>query len=234
MDRDAFANDLLSNVCQRLEAAIGFRPDLVSSTSSLAVMINNLGAVSQAEMLIVSNAVASFLYSRRGTILNGYNRPVQLFVGHYITSLQMYGISVSIFLLPNNNGDLFNRLLQAPTTCTSWTPGFTLQPPEKRTVIPIAGFQFEGGPSSRHIDGSGLSQATEKNILAVTDALLSRCSEFAAIDQKTGDGDFGDTGKLHEIIILPLNIGQYRANGNNAFNTDLHGNITASQCATLQ
>lgn len=204
MDQDNFTNDLLSNVCQRLDAAIGSRPELVSSTASLAVMVNNLGAVSQAEMLIVCNAVASYLYSRTGTILNGYRYPVQMFTGHYITSLQMYGISVTILVLPDDG--LMNELLQAPTTCTAWIKGFSIRPPEDRTVISIPGFHYEKGSTSDDVDGSGLNPETETIIKTVTKALLSHCDKFSAIDQKTGDGDFGDTGKLNISNTLSLDL----------------------------
>lgn len=206
MNRDEFTNDVLSNVCQRLDAAIGSRNELVSSTASLAVMVNNLGAVSQAEMLIVCNAVASYLYSRTGTILNGYRYPVQMFMGHYITSLQMYGISVTILVLPDNDNGSMNKLLQAPTACTAWIKGFSIRPPEDRTVIPISRYHFREESTNVEVEGSGLNPTIETIIKAVTKALLSHCDELSAIDQKTGDGDFGDTGRPIKSNALLLDL----------------------------
>lgn len=209
MNRGSFANDLVSRICQRLEMAISSRPHLVSSTSALAVMVNNLGAVSQAEMSIVSNVVAAYLFSEIGTILNGCRYPTQLFIGHYITSLQMYGVSVTVFALPEDDDGEMNDLLRAETVCTAWTRGFSLQPPENRIIVSHESLESEEVST----DCPGLSEGAQTNILAVTRALLSHCDEFSEIDQKVGDGDFGDTGKFHISVKARFDPDHHNSDG---------------------
>lgn len=135
--RNSLADDIVKDICTRLDAALAQRTDLVRGCTGLAILVNNLGAVSQAEMLIVSKAVADFIYMSNGVVLNGRRR-VLLFCGTFMTSLQMNGISVSVLMLPNDRG-VMEGLMIYPTAAPGWRHGFFLRPPEERFRISADG-----------------------------------------------------------------------------------------------
>lgn len=274
VDKSNFTRDLIGTVCRRLDQALSTIPELPALCTGLAIMVNNLGAVAQSEMLIVANAVAHYLYNANATVLNGSRHHVRLFVGSFMTSLQMTGVSISCFMLPSDYG-IMEQLLISPTASPAWSSGFILTPPAERMVIPPAGSSAahegnlahiqpaandyyrtpvapnattasttatprtpsatpmstppvgatgpsmgmtttptpspaptpilrpqrsppqqptggsvkSGQPSTR----SGLHRKTEMFILTVTSSLQSHKEELTMLDQRTGDGDFGDT-----------------------------------------
>lgn len=130
-----YTRDLVSLICTRLDHALHMKADLVARCTGLAVMVNNLGAVSQSEMLIVVKAVADFLYRGDAGVFNGHRFRVHVFSGAFMTSLQMTGVSVSCFMLPTDNG-IMEQFLHAPTECIAWNAGFELFPPNRRSVVP--------------------------------------------------------------------------------------------------
>lgn len=217
-------NDLIDSVCTRIDVALQAKLEHTRSCTALAVMVNNLGAVPQAEMLIVRKVVADFLYSKDAPIFNGNRHRVHMFEGSFMTSLQMMGISISCFMLPSDNGHM-EQLLHETTPVRAWNPGFPLLPPSERHVIiapgaerrsnigtdpnrspgirlttPQAdGYGARGSPYSYNGSGgsagrSGLDPRTEKYINAITSALIGAANELRSLDSKTGDGDMGDTG----------------------------------------
>lgn len=164
--------------------------------------MNNLGAVSQAEMLIVRKCVADFLYRPHGNVLNGKQYRIHMFSGSYMTSLEMNGISVSCMLLSSEKYQMEDLLL-ASTACTAWIPSFPLCEPAKRPTsteyAPEQEKTFSGveqDPTGLGSSGSGLCDQTEKNIITITEALLGYSNRLGELDRRTGDGDLGDTGTL--------------------------------------
>lgn len=132
--RSNLTNDVISSVCTRIDVALQTKLELTKSCTALAVMVNNLGAVSQAELLIVCKVVADFLFGANAPIFNGTRHRVHMFQGSFMTSLQMAGISISCFMLPSDNGHM-EQLLHEITPVTAWNPGFQLLPPSERRVI---------------------------------------------------------------------------------------------------
>lgn len=85
----------------------------------------------------------------------------------------------------------------------------TTKPDGFKTIL--ASTQRESGKRAWGIDSitddhndndeieSGLSKSTENIIMVITNALLERSDELGILDGKTGDGDFGLTGKNSQI-----------------------------------
>lgn len=217
-------HDVVSLVCRRLNDALQAKHELTSTCTALAIMVNNLGAVSQAELLIVCKGVSDFLYGAEASVMNGNIHPVHMFCGSFMTSLQMTGASISCFMIPSDNGHM-DHLLHEPTSVIAWNPGFQLRSASERTVLlaPIprgrsAPASHVGVPNAAVYHASpqgantysphgavangiragtgpsGLSLLTENYIIAITSALISHANELAALDRRTGDGDLGDTG----------------------------------------
>lgn len=127
-------NDVIASVCTRIDTALQAKLEVTTSCTALAVMVNNLGAVSQAELLVVCKAVSDFLFGANAPIFNGTRHRVHMFQGSFMTSLQMTGVSISCFMLPSDNGHM-EQLLHEITPVTAWNPGFHLLPPSERRVI---------------------------------------------------------------------------------------------------
>jgi phosphoenolpyruvate---glycerone phosphotransferase subunit DhaK len=80
-----------------------------SASRRVAVLVNSLGATPLEELLILYRAVARKLASRETTI-------AQRLVGHFATSMEMAGCSLTIVDLDAE----IEALLAAPTSCPFW------------------------------------------------------------------------------------------------------------------
>eukprot|EP00178_Gracilaria_changii_P016894 TRINITY_DN483_c0_g1_i5.p1 TRINITY_DN483_c0_g1~~TRINITY_DN483_c0_g1_i5.p1 ORF type:complete len:455 (+),score=58.14 TRINITY_DN483_c0_g1_i5:408-1772(+) len=195
-----FTRNLVFEICRRLDAALSQKQELVSICTGLAIMVNNLGAVPQSEMLIIAQEVSDYLNNGNGQVINGNIYPVHLFIGSFMTSLQMNGVSITCLVLSEKN-EILEQLLHIPTACESWSRGFKLRPPSEMSSLfklssPSKVEQENGQSSGPATDDSksGLSLQTEKYIEAITHSLLAKCGELGTLDRLTGDGDLGDTG----------------------------------------
>jgi dihydroxyacetone kinase-like protein len=77
--------------------------------SRVAILVNSLGATPLEELLIVYRKAAAMLSTAGVTISRRY-------VGHYATSMEMAGCSISLMDLD----DELESLLDAPTACPFW------------------------------------------------------------------------------------------------------------------
>lgn len=159
------ANDIISHVCSRLNAALAAKQELAMNCTGLAVMVNNLGAVSQAEMLIVCKAVADYIFSAEASILNGKKFPVHMYSGSFMTSLQMTGVSISCLMIPSDNGHMSQLLHEPPSSAVAWNLGFQLRPPSERTMIlaPVAESRSTPVTGSRAVPNAAVYHASPQS-----------------------------------------------------------------------
>jgi dihydroxyacetone kinase-like protein len=99
----ARADAVASSLVERLLS------DRTANGGQVAVLVNSLGATPLEELLILYRAVDSLLSKARLEI-------VQHYVGHYATSMEMAGASISIVDLDPE----IERLLAEPTACPFW------------------------------------------------------------------------------------------------------------------
>lgn len=86
------------------------RADAVAHGSDrVSVLVNSLGATPLEELFIVYRRVAALLRKDGLTIV----RPL---VGHYVTSMEMAGLSISLIHLDAER----EKLLAAPCACPFW------------------------------------------------------------------------------------------------------------------
>jgi dihydroxyacetone kinase-like protein len=83
--------------------------DRAGNGGRVAVLVNSLGATPLEELLILYRATDALLAKARLEIARHY-------VGHYATSMEMAGCSISILDLDNE----IESLLSKPTTCPFW------------------------------------------------------------------------------------------------------------------
>jgi dihydroxyacetone kinase-like protein len=97
---DAVAEEMLRRVLDDTPASAG---------KQVSVLMNSLGATPVEELLI--------LYRRIRRLLDGEGYEiVQPLVGHYATSMEMAGASLSLLFLDETR----RKLLAAPATCPFW------------------------------------------------------------------------------------------------------------------
>jgi dihydroxyacetone kinase-like protein len=98
---DVIADEMLSRL-------LADRP--ATAKGRLSVLVNSLGATPLEELFIVYRRLAQRLTKEGLTIV----RPL---VGQYVTSMEMVGISISLFHLDNE----LEELLGAPASCPFWS-----------------------------------------------------------------------------------------------------------------
>jgi dihydroxyacetone kinase-like protein len=97
---DAIADEMVSRL---------LKDPVPNPTKRVSILVNSLGATPLEELFIVYRRVKSQL-DKAGI------RIVRPLVGHYVTSMEMAGISISISYLD----DELDALLAAPCTCPFW------------------------------------------------------------------------------------------------------------------
>ena len=138
----------------------------------LAVLVNNLGAVTPLEMSIITGELLRSPLGARVRLLIG--------PGPFMTSLNMVGFSLSVLPLD----DELETALTAPVTPIAWLPAARVQDTPVHALP--AGLARDAATPSPHAD-------TEAMLRRVCAALIGAEAELNALDAKVGDGDTGTT-----------------------------------------
>jgi dihydroxyacetone kinase len=165
----------------------------ISSGEEVALMINNLGATTTMELAIVARRALSYLRSRNITTK-------RVFMGTFMSSLEMAGISLSLLRL--NKERL--ALLDAPTTASAWpnTSRESPSPVEERTIQSFS--SPANAPSAPLPTQTGTIMRAA--IEAACRALIDAQEQLTELDRVVGDGDLGITlarGSKEVLKALP-------------------------------
>lgn len=162
---DTLAEVILDTILTELELDAG---------QEVALMVNGLGATTQMELAIVARRALGVL-AERGLA------PVRVFVGNFMTALEMPGCSLSV--LPVDGGRL--AALDAPTLAPAWSKGAKVE-----TLSIVDAAMAEEARTVR--SGSGRLAPRLKHVLtSVAVALEAAEAELTDLDARTGDGDLG-------------------------------------------
>src|ERR1700761_8225741 len=145
----------------------------------VAVMLNNLGAVTEMELAIVARHATPFLESK------GF-KVERIYAGTFLSSLDMAGISISV--LGVNDERL--RWLDAATSAPAWPNAPKQKPgnPEARITIEVD--TKASSPTSIGAQSEN-GKKTKRAIEAACKALIAAEGELTEMDRLTGDGDLG-------------------------------------------
>lgn len=163
---DAITDRFLETIAEELDLVDGSR---------VAVLVNGLGATPLEELYVVYRHLRSALASRGVSVAHR-------FVGEYVTSLEMAGVSVSIMLLD----DELDALLGAPATSPFFRPG-------------SAGTAAEGTPRRDSAAAAVEVRTTDRPsglrslVLGALPAMPAHAEELRQLDADVGDGDLGIT-----------------------------------------
>lgn len=156
------------------------------SEAELVVLINGFGGTPLQELYAFNNEVAKELSSRKLQV----NRS---FVGNFMTSIDMAGVSLSILKLDDELKTLISRESDAPAFKVSGPVehvGFLALDKEKTNTS--VSFKVETDANYATIDESKL---TLSNMIYLVDKMseiiIENEAPFCELDAHAGDGDFG-------------------------------------------
>ncbi|MFB9278744.1 dihydroxyacetone kinase subunit DhaK [Cohnella cellulosilytica] len=183
-------------------------------TTEIAVLINGFGATPLQELYLLNHAVMGEMHRRKISVC-------RTFVGNYMTSLDMAGVSLSVMRLDEElKGLLFEE-------CT--TPAFKVEGPVERVDYVDMIESNEEEPVSFEPETLEEHAIIKDNVLSLANLiyLVDKMSEviiknevpFCELDSHAGDGDFGMSlakgfkqlkREWSEILSRPqLNIGTF-------------------------
>lgn len=99
------ADPLIDDLCKRI-----FDDFKLKDKEEVSIMINSLGATPLEELYIISKRVHE-------NFLNANIKIIKSYVGRYATSMEMAGMSITIFKLDND----LKKYLLVPSACPFWT-----------------------------------------------------------------------------------------------------------------
>lgn len=154
-------------------------------------MINNLGGTPLLELYICARRAVAQLRSRGAQVVRAY-------VGPFMTSLEMQGVSLSILQVD----PLMLARLDAPTAAPAWSPSQPISAVPAQEIIAPQGASAQTADS----DGAASRVSAHKSsdvdvdrakmvLAAIAATLESEEGNLTAWDRAAGDGDCGATMK---------------------------------------
>ncbi|KYQ56693.1 Bifunctional ATP-dependent dihydroxyacetone kinase/FAD-AMP lyase (cyclizing) [Trachymyrmex zeteki] len=178
---------MLKRICEALS---------LSANDSVAVIVNNFGALSQLEQGIIVYEVVNQL--QKIDI-----QPVRVYSGVLMTSLNSVGIHISLLKLTENHGDLFVDCLDEKTMAPCW-PGCTYSIPS--TLTPLSTPLKDAKKEKVEKIGILLNVSDQRLIkLCLKNAcvaIIEKETYLNGLDRGCGDGDCGSTLKRFANGIL--------------------------------
>jgi triose/dihydroxyacetone kinase / FAD-AMP lyase (cyclizing) len=156
------------------------------NSNEVVLLVNNLGGVSVLEMGGITTEVVTQLEK-------DYNiRPVRIYSGTFMTSLNGLGFSISILNVVNTNlgGPSMLQLLDAPSEAAGWAAPIrkeTWEAKSSKTRDHSAFTSEEAKPSGLKLD----PQTSTKALGMALDRVIAAESEITRYDTVVGDGDCG-------------------------------------------
>ncbi|XP_024878569.1 triokinase/FMN cyclase-like isoform X1 [Temnothorax curvispinosus] len=176
---------MLKRICETLS---------LSTNDSVAVIVNNFGALSQLEQGIV-------VYEVVNQLRNMGIEPVRVYSGTLMTSLNSVGIHISLLKLIESHRDIFVECLDEKTTAPCW-PGCAYSIPSTLTSTPLKDSE------KKKIEKIGISlNARDQRLIdsCLRDscaAIIEKEAYLNGLDRGCGDGDCGSTLKRFADGIL--------------------------------
>ena len=162
-------------------------PLSITSGDSACLLVNNLGATPPMELYIVARRAIKTLSDR------GVEVP-RVYIGSFMTSLNMPGMSLTLLKLPADGAARETTLarLDSPTTAPGWVPAAPRVPTAPVQVPPSNAIGDGGtppGPAISAAAAAGLRSA----ITAAAEAVVAAEDQLTEWDRVAGDGDAGIT-----------------------------------------
>jgi len=174
----------------------------IQSGDHLAVLLNNLGGTTNLEMNIIARDVIKTLESRGMSVDRFY-------MGGFITSLEMAGMSISILKLKENWVDYLDKDGSSP----AWKFPITSKLSRTRkTPAPLKPLTADSTSESKPVGKSAIQltpaqvELFRSVIQSVCKALIQSEERLNLLDSGCGDGDCGTTLKNGAEAILAATL----------------------------
>ncbi|CAD7699261.1 unnamed protein product [Ostreobium quekettii] len=216
---DAVVQSMLQHILQSESAYLP-----VEEGEVVAVLVNNLGGLSAMELHIVTRAALKYLTAEAKVDV------ARLYVGSYMTSIDMAGVSLTVFRVSN---ELLLQL-DRPTSALGWGSGTLTCIPsldKLKTPVPKGINSADVGPV-RPATLTPQGQLMETAITAVCDALIDSEADLNAWDSQAGDGDCGLTMRKGAEAIKADMAGCYALNDPRATTQQLAASVRRSMGGT--
>ncbi|KAF9931675.1 Dihydroxyacetone kinase 2 [Linnemannia zychae] len=172
------ADVLISELFDHIIKSRPFTKALPSGKGDIVLLVNNLGAISNLELGLVTN-LATNAAASRGL------KTVRVLSGTYMTGLAMPGVSLTVLVLPENKSeqDELVNLLDQPAYCTGWINH------DRRVENTGNTDDSAKGPSHSYTPAS--NPVWEQIIERAYNNVKKDEPEVTRLDQIMGDGDCG-------------------------------------------
>ena len=155
--------------------------------SSVVLVVNNLGGLSNLEMGIVAKEAIRFLTNKRGVSVE------MAYMGTFMTSLEMQGVSLTLMQFSEELG----RFLDFPTDAPGWPNGCVGKRLGKGGQFAISASMRARDPHIPDVPLSGSSQGSDSLFIeclrSVCVSLSDSRDRLDELDSVGGDGDCGST-----------------------------------------
>ena len=142
-------------------------------------MVNNLGTATELEL-------SAFVYALMPVLRAHGCSPKRIYVGSFMTALDMHGVSVTALDL-SLDADLL-RLLDCPSSAPAWKPSLATS---KSLAPPIEDEKFVSITDTVFVECPKFSSM----IYHICESLVSAEPKLTELDSRCGDGDCGFTVK---------------------------------------
>lgn len=183
-EKTAAADELAARMTEALLSDLKIENN---SNQETAILINGFGGTPLQELYLLNNSVVKEL-SERGVRIN------RVFVGNYMTSIDMAGASVSILKLDDELKELLSYACDTPGLRVTGESEETVYVPALAEEMDEASVSFQVETDSECADIKS-EQLDLGNIIYLVDQ-MSECIimneiPFCELDSHAGDGDFG-------------------------------------------
>lgn len=177
LSADELANRMSIDLIKDLE---------INEEDEIAVLVNGFGATPLQELYVLNNSVTRVLSQKKIKV----NR---MFVGNYMTSIDMAGASLTFLKLDDELKDLLSRPSDTPAmkVVGPVEPSEYMEVLEEKTDV-LVSFKAETNESYAVIQNE---QLTLQNLMFLVDkmseVIIQNEVPFCELDSHAGDGDFG-------------------------------------------
>ncbi|CAG8701697.1 629_t:CDS:2, partial [Ambispora leptoticha] len=170
--------------------------DIKPTRDSIALLVNNLGGLSAIEEGVVVKDAIEYLEEKQFQVKRVY-------LGHFMTSLNMPGASLTILKLPIEEGEKILKYLDEPVQVPGW---------QNRIVVDSSGLQedLDEKVSRSRLSSNDNIEYTigvdpssfQRSVTRACQAVIKAEPEITKYDTIVGDGDCGSTLKNGATAIL--------------------------------
>ena len=176
------ADELAKRMVGSLLAELQIEPE---HKEEVALLVNGFGGTPLQELYLFNNAVLDVLVEK-GV------KASRIYVGNYMTSIDMEGASLSILKLDEELKKYLSMYSDAPAFIVQGTEEDCVFQPLKRDEEKQVSYEVENDPGFCKIEGNKISRDNIVYLIdKMSEVIIKNEVPFCELDSFAGDGDFG-------------------------------------------